>query len=73
MHISTEMYPKLDLWKANKLHYILISETDWLHAVILKHKVWSTGNTIMNKMITNHKEKLHKTCFSVSYFIQKSF
>jgi len=44
-----------------------------LHAVILKHKVWSTGNTIMSKMITNHKEKLHKICFSVGYFMWKCF
>jgi hypothetical protein len=31
-----------------------ISETDWLHAVILEHKVWPTGNTITNKLITDH-------------------
>jgi len=41
MSISTGLYPKLDLWKMNKLHYIFLmcEQTGWSRVSVLFSKI----------------------------------
>jgi len=59
MSISTGLYPKLDLWKANKLHYISLSDFHTFLKSVHLHKsdeetsLFEHNSTTFNIFFTN--------------------
>jgi len=47
MSISTGLYPNLDLWKANKLHYITLQFIKYYHISQLYQFIQTKPNTVV--------------------------
>jgi hypothetical protein len=59
MSISIGLYPILDLWTANKLHYITLPQNCifFLNFVLLVRAAWQTDKFVMKGVTLTHLTK----------------